>query len=137
MIDTPVSIQDVPATIDRLARGDARGAFPGASLTRFWDASGSPGSRPVVAELVPGREPDQKMTSVIAAGYQYIADIDSAIELYDVTKDWSELNDLASTLGADTILERVRESVELFTACDSSGCCCTLPSGLFKPSPAP
>jgi arylsulfatase A-like enzyme len=137
VIDTPVSIQDVPATIDRLARNDARRTFPGASLTRFWDASGSPLASPVVAELVPGREPDERMTSIIAAGFQYIADTDSAIDLYDVKKDWSELNDLASTPGADTIVERVRVSAESFTACDSSGCCCTPPPGLFKRSDAP
>ncbi len=137
VIDTPVSIQDVPATIDRLARDEASRSFPGASLTRFWDSSGSPRALPVIAELVPGREPDQRMTSVIAAGFQYIADIDSDIDLYDVKNDWSELNDLASAPGADTIVERVRESAEAFTACDSSGCCCTLPPGVFKRSDAP
>lgn len=137
VIDTPVSIRDVPATIDRLARDEARRTFPGSSLTRFWEASGSPRASPVVAELVPGHEADQRMTSVIAAGFQYIADIDGAIELYDMKEDWSELNDLASTPGADTIVERVRMSAESFTSCDSSGCCCTLPPGLFEQSHAP
>lgn len=133
VIDTPVSIQDVPATIDRIARATTTRTFPGTSLTRFWDASGSVRASPVVAELVPGREPDQRMTSVIAAGFQYIADADSTIDLFDLEKDWAELNDLATTPGVDTIVERIRASAESFAACDSSGCCCTLPTGLFKP----
>lgn len=137
VIDTPVSIRDVPATIDRIARASAKRTFPGTSLTRFWDPSASPLASPVVAELVPGRKPDQRMVSVIAAGFQYIADVDSTIELYDVKTDWSEMNDLASTPGADTLVERVRASAESFTACDSSGCCCTLPTGLFRPPHAP
>ena len=58
VVDEPVSLRDLPATIVDLVGQGTGSPFPGASLTRFWGESGSKGVRsarvddPVISELM-------------------------------------------------------------------------------------
>jgi arylsulfatase A-like enzyme len=134
VIDEPVSIRDLAATVHDIVGADPASPFPGAPLARFWIGTSQTDTLPVFSELVPGRHPDDRMVSVLAEGFQYIRNPDDTIELYDIVRDWSEQNDLAGSTDATRVIASVRRAAETFTACTAFGCCCTLPPGLFPPA---
>ncbi|MGH7502341.1 MAG: sulfatase-like hydrolase/transferase [Longimicrobiales bacterium] len=134
VIEAPVSTRELAATIDAIAQSSPVSSLPGPPLTRFWTVAGNH-AIPVLAELVPGREPGHRMTTVLAEGFQFIRNPDGTSELYDLASDWAEQNDRSTTRDANTIIARVRAAAVAFASCDSAGCCCTLPPGLFTPAP--
>jgi arylsulfatase A-like enzyme len=134
VIDEPVSTREIAATIEAIATDGTAPAMPGPSLTRFWSgfASGTPNV--AVSELVPGRSPDDRMTSILATGLKYIVNVDERIELYDAERDWPEARDLSAIAGGDTLLNRLRSAVDRATSCGGLQCCCPLPPNAFPSS---
>jgi arylsulfatase A-like enzyme len=131
VIEHPVSVRDLPSTVMDLVEPPRRVAFPGGSLARFWTSPVIDGEESVFAELVPGRDPEHRMASLIAGGYQYIALPDGSTELYDVGSDWTQQNDLAASRAAAPILAKLQASAKALLTCSEFACCCTLPPGLF------
>ncbi len=126
-ITEPVSLRDIAATLADLTRTGST-SFPGASLARFWGPAPEPG--PVIAELAPGRNPDRRMTALVADGFHYIHNIDGRMELYDVKRDPLQRVDLATDTLVAGVLQRLSAASAAFQSCDDFACCCTLPPSL-------
>ena len=134
VIDEPVSTREIAATIEAIATDVTAPAMPGPSLTRFWSGVASETPNVAVSELVPGRAPDDRMTSVLAAGLKYIVNVDDRFELYDAGRDWREERDMSAIAGADTLMNRLRSAVDRATSCGGLQCCCPLPPNAFPSS---
>lgn len=103
-VDAPVSLVDVPATIQGLLEFDD-GPFDGKSLAGHWDAGISSADRPVMAEVLtpPITPPCQgaspifrgSMRSVRQGRYKLIQNADGGTELFDLSVDPGEQFDLA------------------------------------------
>lgn len=118
-----VTLRDLAATISHLATGD-EDAFPGRSLTRFWEpmsdarplspvwSSVSGGVR--MPEWVPVSKGD--MESLVSGGDHYIIDGEGSEELYDYANDREELTDLAASPVGGVRLTEMRRSVQELTA---------------------
>jgi arylsulfatase A-like enzyme len=120
VVDEPVSLRDVPATVLDLA-GLARGdLFPGRSLARFWnqrDGAPQPVFEPLLMEMErpalltnQGREPVSRgpMKSLVAGGMHYIRTGDGGEELFALGADPQELTSVAGLPGAEVSLEGFR-----------------------------
>jgi arylsulfatase A-like enzyme len=108
-VTTPVSLRDLPATVVDQLGLSAGSPFPGHSLAAFW--SSAPGEAhskitPAFSELVgnaqafehhdrPGRS-EFKM-SLMTSGWHYIRDGAGVEQIYDLSRDMGELNNLAET----------------------------------------
>jgi arylsulfatase A-like enzyme len=102
VVATPVSLQNIPATIMALTR--ARGeAMPGQSLT---DSVREASPRPVISQTS-GPGPARRFESIIADGYHAIWSADTT-ELYSFSGDPDESADLARTVDGGTILRSLR-----------------------------
>jgi arylsulfatase A-like enzyme len=109
----PVSLRDIPATVQDLTGFAANSVFPGRSLTGLLDGSESLSlvrsevASPPEDDPNRGRSPASKgaMTSIVSRDYHYIKGGDGREELYDLNLDPAELHDLsrraelAATLG--------------------------------------
>ena len=100
-----VSLRQVPATILDLIGADP-GAVPGESLVRLWEDSARAEASPVVAELKyaplqPEWYPASKgdMASVLRDPLRYIVTGDGAEQLYDLSQDPLERQDLSRSPG--------------------------------------
>lgn len=131
VIDEPVSTREIAATIDAVATDREVPELPGPTLTRFWTDQPFEAPGAAISELVPGREPDRRMTSIFVDGLKYIVNTDDRLELYDAERDWAETTDLISTAGAEALLQRVRAATDIATSCGSLQCCCPLPPNAF------
>lgn len=123
-VGTPVSLRDLPATVVDLIGLDEPGGFPGHSLRRTWDAS-RPGEvrdvvgSPALSRLRPGYvEQDwypiargSAMVSLVDAGYHYICNPDGTEELYDLTIDPVEREDLVEREPLEDLVAPFREIV--------------------------
>jgi arylsulfatase A-like enzyme len=101
VVDEPVSLRDLPATVLDLVGLDRGEPFPGRSLARFWahpDGAPTPAFEPLLMELERpelltnrGREPVAKgpMKSMVAGGMHYIRRADGE-ELYALESDPDE-----------------------------------------------
>jgi arylsulfatase A-like enzyme len=120
VVDEPVSLRDVPATVLDLA-GLARGdLLPGRSLARFWnqrDGAPQPVFEPLLMEMErpalltnQGREPVSRgpMKSLVAGGMHYIRTGDGGEELFALGADPQELTSVAGLPGAEVSLEGFR-----------------------------
>ena len=120
VVDEPVSLRDVPATVLDLA-GLARGdLLPGRSLARFWnqrDGAPQPVFEPLLMEMErpalltnQGREPVSRgpMKSLVAGGMHYIRTGDGGEELFALGADPQELTNVAGLPGAEVSLEGFR-----------------------------
>ncbi|HEX5069750.1 MAG TPA: sulfatase, partial [Vicinamibacterales bacterium] len=82
-VATPVSTNDVAATIQELVHAPASGRLPGASLSRYWTGTGdgpaageSPG---ILTELIqPGTQ--EFFRSIVLDDLQYIVNLDTSVE---------------------------------------------------------
>jgi arylsulfatase A-like enzyme len=122
VVDAPVSLREVPATIVGLLGLDQAAAFPGQSLARFW-AEGErapPASEPLLMETDKpnlltnqGREPAAKgpMKAVIAGGMHYIRSGDGSEELYSLAQDPEERSNVAGLAAAGQSLEGFRAAL--------------------------
>jgi arylsulfatase A-like enzyme len=119
----PVSLRDLPMTVLDLIGYGREAAFPGKSLARLWEKSGAPRGDedlPVVSEVnraepwVPARYPATRgpMKSLVWRDYHYIRNGDQREELYHVTDDPQEENNLVGSAGARAVLERLRTSLD-------------------------
>jgi arylsulfatase A-like enzyme len=120
VVDEPVSLRDVPATVVDLLGLEANSPFPGRSLARFGsqvEGAGSSESGPLLAETGrppilanQGREPAAKgpMRSVVAGGMHYIQSADGREELFSLRADPEERVNMAGLPGARAALEGFR-----------------------------
>lgn len=118
-IDAPVSLRELPATIVALLGFDQAAAFPGKSLTRFWNPGTDPppAPEPILMETEKpdlltnqGREPASKgpMKAVIARGMHYIRNGDGGEELYSMELDPEQRRNVAGRVEARATLEMFR-----------------------------
>jgi arylsulfatase A-like enzyme len=119
VVDEPVSLRDIPATIVDLVGSDRDAPFPGRTLGRFW--KGEPGAsvaseplrmettRPLVL-MNEGREPASKgpMVSIVAEGMHFIRSGDGSEELFAMKTDPEERVNLAGLPIAAAALQRFR-----------------------------
>ncbi len=129
VIEAPVSLRDLPATIVDLAGVAAAAPFPGASLSRFWgrhappEAAGKAALSPVLAEVVPNDprhrdswalpEPLPPLGAVKDEEWSYIRrEGDAREELFHLRRDPKEQHNLASDPAARTALLRLRAALE-------------------------
>jgi arylsulfatase A-like enzyme len=123
LVDEPVSLRDLAATVLDLA-GDSRSiTFPGRSLARFWDKQSGPAKmsfEPLLMEAEPppiltnqGREPVAKgpMRSLVAGGMHYIRSGDGGEELFALQLDPEELTNVATYPDAQQSLEGFRTAL--------------------------
>jgi arylsulfatase A-like enzyme len=120
LVDEPVSLRDLPATVLDLLGLGRGAAFPGRSLARFWNRSDGedlPTFEPLLMETDPptlltnqGREPAVKgpMKAMIAGGMHYIRLGDGTEELYALNPDPEELMNVAGVKDADEVLQGFR-----------------------------
>ena len=108
-VPTPVSLRDLPATVIDQVGLSAGSPFPGHSLAAFWRSApgqASPKISPALSELVKTRstafenrgEPDSSrlQMSLMAPGWHYIRDGAGAEQIYDLSRDAAELDNLAA-----------------------------------------
>jgi arylsulfatase A-like enzyme len=123
IVDEPVSLCDLPATVVDLL-GLARDApFPGRSLARFWSrrrTTGTAGEEPILMETQKplvftnqGREPAAKgaMQALVAGGMHYIRAADGQEELYVLESDPQERMNIALLPAAQKALEKFRDAL--------------------------
>ena len=125
VVEDPVSLRDVPATITGLLDLGHGAPFPSQPLNRYWNAESQDQFAPTSAEPLlmeiskplfftnQGREPAARgpMASLVARGLHYIRTGDGNEELYALKSDPEERKNLAGSSGAREILERFRDSL--------------------------
>jgi arylsulfatase A-like enzyme len=120
LVDEPVSLRDLPATVLDLIGSNAGAPFPGRSLTRFWEPNNRP-SDPALDILLmeteqpilltnQGREPVAKgpMKAMVAGGMHYIRSGDGGEELYALGPDRGEQFNMATEPNAEESLQGFR-----------------------------
>jgi arylsulfatase A-like enzyme len=101
-IPMPVSLRDLPATVLAMVAPGASSPFPGASLSRAWEAAPQTGDTLVSGAPrgigTPPHEPVTRgnMSSLVAGTMQYILNGDGVEELYDLGADPAQLTNLAA-----------------------------------------
>jgi arylsulfatase A-like enzyme len=123
VVDEPVSLRDLAATILDLAGAGQADQFPGRSLACFWDKQPSAAKttfEPLLMETDPppiltnqGREPVAKgpMRALVAGGMHYIRSGDGREELYALQVDPEELTNAAVYPDAQQSLEGFRTAL--------------------------
>jgi arylsulfatase A-like enzyme len=116
VIETPVSLRDLPATVLDLIDGEPGMPFPGSSLRPLWDRACHSGNStpvsPAVSEIV---DRDEKAPpnwvpggSLTADGWTYIRSVEGQEALYDLRNDPSETTNLAARPDHAAQLARTR-----------------------------
>lgn len=117
VVEAPVGLRDLAATVVDLVGITDSALFPGRSLATTWRTAGGPAD-PVLSELIRVGKPSPgvrwppalrgPMRSVVADGRTYIRNGDGAEELYDASADPGEIHDLSATDGGRPEVERLR-----------------------------
>jgi arylsulfatase A-like enzyme len=111
VVDSPVSLRDLPATVVELSGLTAGSPFPGRSLTGYWRSASvrqpEGTTSPAFSEKADattfqpqpasGHGYSALQMSLVAEGHHYLRDGAGAEILYDLTRDPFELNDLIGT----------------------------------------
>jgi arylsulfatase A-like enzyme len=120
VVDEPVSLRDLPATIADLVGEGAGAPFPGHSLAGLWDvgpAATDAGRGYVLSEVDQQKkyQPNPKLPatvsairSVVAGGRVFIQSGDSREELYDLDADPDEAHNLIGSAGEHEFAARCR-----------------------------
>jgi arylsulfatase A-like enzyme len=121
VVEQPVSLRDIAATVADLTGLGIGAPFPGRSLARWWAPGAEPASEADRAVLVEVEEPAKAspnqgrspifrgaMKAVVADGKAYIRNGDGVEELYDLQVDPGETHDLAGSPESRPELERFR-----------------------------
>lgn len=133
VIEEPVSLRDLAATVVEMTGLGAGSPFAGTSLVRYWQRpSGeppvsSPFPSPSLAEVVPNDPLDRDswgiprplppLGALKGEGWSYIRrEGDSREELFHLREDPQERHDLAADPAARAMLERMREALGRLTA---------------------
>jgi arylsulfatase A-like enzyme len=123
VIDVPVSLRDVAATVvDRLGLA-AHTTLPGVSLARHWEfAESAPPASPVLSEVSLRKKASRRakrvpamrgsMASLVLDGNVYIRDALGGEEMYDLAGDRTEAFNLAGAAASRPMLERCRDALE-------------------------
>ena len=133
VIDEPVSLRDLAATVVDLTGLEASSPFPGESLRRFWDAAyaTSPADPPApsraLAEVVPNDpllnpdrsrslEPHWPLAALTDGDWAYIRrEGEVHEELFHLRDDSKEMHNLANEPAARPTLERLRGTLSDLT----------------------
>ena len=123
LVEDPVSLRDLPATIMNVALPGVSHPFPGASLSRFWQSERRDPTRAGADTLVqevnydpglPSETPVSKgpMRAVVLDGARMIRRGDGYEELFDFNQDSAEARNLATAGEAGPQLERLRAALK-------------------------
>jgi arylsulfatase A-like enzyme len=133
VVDAPVSLRDVPATVLDLLGLRGGATFPGRSLARSWapvDDQASPGFEPLFMEVGEsdyltnqGREPAAKgpMQGMVAGGMHYIRSGDGSEELFALDTDPEERTNVASKPDNREVLRGFRDALRSMRRAPSPG----------------
>ena len=128
VIDRPVSLADLPATLVDLSGTSDRSRLPGESLARLWRGQSWEGRTPILSELYwVANQPDWypvaggNMRSLVRGRYHYIAGPDAREELYDIIADPFEAHDLVGDAAVADTLTALRSAIARFPAKDRGG----------------
>jgi arylsulfatase A-like enzyme len=118
VVDAPVGLRDLPATIVDMLDLETDSPFPGRSLLRRLDVVVEP-TEPVLSHIrhlsrfpdwVPASRGD--MYSLVADSLHYILNGDGQEEIYDIEKDFWENEDLAPALPpAHPLISELRDAL--------------------------
>ncbi|MEO8200434.1 MAG: sulfatase-like hydrolase/transferase [Gemmatimonadota bacterium] len=108
VVDNPVSLRDLPATLLDLSGSDGR--LPGESLRPWWTAGARPITGPVISETA-GPSPKRRFQATVSGGFHAIWSLDS-VELYDFSRDSAEMTNLATTPSGIARLGQLRASLD-------------------------
>ena len=122
MLDEPVTLRDLAATVVDLVDLAAGAQLPGRSLAEYWrnpGGSSSPGPSPLLAEVsyspeLPENSPAHKgaMHSVIMDQHHFIVQADGQEELFDWQTDPDELKNLVNTVEGRRLLVQFRTALK-------------------------
>jgi arylsulfatase A-like enzyme len=122
VVEEPVSLRDLPATVADVVGGLQESPFPGRSLTSSWNipevGSAMPPLSPAISEVAlrigssrnPNRPPAWKgpMSSLASGTWHYIRNADGVEELYNLRQDPGDVRDFAMHPEAAPELRRLR-----------------------------
>lgn len=124
-VEAPVSLRNLPATVLDLVDARETHVFPGQSLARYWDSrAAEPNASwdPVLSEVSApaknnpnhGRSPVFRgsMSSLVLDGKVYIRNGDGREELYDLTSDPTESQNLVAKPESAPVLATVRAALD-------------------------
>ncbi|MCC6772654.1 MAG: sulfatase [Gemmatimonadaceae bacterium] len=128
VVETPVSLADLAATLIDLTASAERSVLPGASLAPLWRGEAVPNLSPVLSELYWVRnQPDfypvsrGNMRSLVRGRFHYIAGPEQREELYDIVADPFERIDLLADPAVADTLSALRRAMAAFPAEDRQG----------------
>jgi arylsulfatase A-like enzyme len=117
-VPTPVSLRDLAATLIDLAGVPMEAAFPGTTLRAAWRAGPALEASPLFSELPSAINPEPAwpiakgpMVSLVAHGRHYIRLGDGSEQLFDVSQDDAETENLRDSTAESARLEELRASL--------------------------
>ncbi|WP_435006103.1 sulfatase-like hydrolase/transferase [Tundrisphaera lichenicola] len=124
VIQDPVSLRDLPATVVERLGLDAGSPFSGRSLARYWTLDPSGTTReasPILSEIEAPPEADPNlgdspatrgpMRSIVEGCFHYIRDGLGSEELYQIEEDPGELDNIAGSPKHTATMEKFRRSI--------------------------
>jgi arylsulfatase A-like enzyme len=122
VIEEPVSLRDIPATVIDLLGVDDSGSFPGGSLARYWQESNENRVSEDAVLISESRRrsfgvqtyPLNKgnMISLVGFGYHYITSKGAGDELYDFNTDQAEEQNLVGSENGQWIIEKFKPTLK-------------------------